>query len=72
MSSAYFVCKYCMSLCKVPVTTMQRAYALRCDKCQASTALSERQRSALLDLANPPVAAVPLEDPTAGSNWRSA
>jgi hypothetical protein len=63
MSSASFVCKYCMGLCKVRVTTLQRAYALRCDKCQALTALSERQRSALLDLASHHAAAsVPLHE----------
>jgi hypothetical protein len=51
MSSASFACKYCMGLSKVPVSTLQKAYALRCDKCQALTALSERQRSDLLSLA---------------------
>ena len=51
MSSASFACRYCYGLSTVPVAVMQRTYALRCDKCQALTALSERQRSDLLDLA---------------------
>jgi hypothetical protein len=52
MSSASFACRYCFGRSTVPVAVLQKTYALRCDKCQALTALSGRQRSDLLDLAS--------------------